>query len=338
MIKYLARRLGLAALVVSGVVVLTFIIARVIPGDVAASWAGPHATAEQIASVRAQLGLDKSLFVQIVDYFGGILSGNWGVSIHTHQPVLSDIALRLPASLELVVAALVIAVIVGVPLGLISAYRTGSFSDQGLRTLAVFGVSMPVFWLALILQMLFFQQLHLLPAAGEYEPDLQYSSPLLSYTGFTVIDALFTGNWPVLGSALSHLILPALAVAAYPIGVVMRMVRASILEVAGEPHIQMVRALGFTERSVFGRFALRLAWSPVIQVLALVFAYALVNTFLVESIFNWPGIGSYAAASITSLDTPAIMGITLLVAIVYVLANLLVDLLQAALDPRIRLK
>jgi peptide/nickel transport system permease protein len=336
-IKYLARRLGLAAVVVAGVVVLTFIIARVIPGDPAASWAGPHATPDQIVAIRVQLGLDKPLPVQILDYFGGILTGDWGVAIHTHQPVLSDIALRLPASLELVIAALVIAVAVGVPLGLISAYRKGKMSDQGLRTLAVFGVSMPVFWLALILQLIFFQQLHLLPAAGEYDPQLQYTSPLTSYTGITVFDALITANWPVFASSVTHLILPAVAVAAYPIGVVMRMVRASILEVSGESHIQMVRALGFTERSVFGRFALRLAWSPVIQVLALVFAYALVNTFLVESIFNWPGIGSYAAASITSLDTPAIMGITLLVAIVYVLLNLLVDIVQAALDPRIRL-
>lgn len=337
MIAYLARRLGLAVVVVAGVVVLTFFIARVVPGNPAASWAGPHATPAVLAEVRARLGLDNPLPVQIIDYFRGILTGDWGVAIHTHQPVLADIALRLPASLELVVASLIIAVLVGVPLGVISAYKKGRLSDHALRTLAVFGVSMPVFWLALILQMFFFKQLHIFPAAGEYDPQLQYSSPLTSYTGFTLFDALITGNFAVFTSALSHIVLPALAVAAYPVGVVMRMVRASVLEVSGEPHIQMVRALGFPERSIFGRFALRLAWSPVIQVLALVFAYALVNTFLVEAIFNWPGIGSYAAASITSLDTPAIMGITLLIAIVYVVLNLLVDVLQATLDPRIRL-
>jgi peptide/nickel transport system permease protein len=338
MTAFISRRLGSAAVVVAGVVVLTFVIARIVPGDPAASWAGPHASPAQIASVRDRLGLDNPLFVQIVDYFRGIVVGDWGTSIHTHQPVLSDIANRLPASLELVVAALVIAILVGVPLGLVAAYRKGRTVDQALRTTAVLGVSMPVFWLALIMQMVFFRQLHLLPVAGEYDPELQFSHPLTSYTGAPVIDSLITGNWPVFTSSLSHLILPALVIAAYPIGVIMRMVRASALEVSGETHIQMARALGFSERSVFGRFALRLAWNPVIQVLALIFAYALVNTFLVEAIFDWPGIGSYAADSITSLDTPAITGITLFVAIVYVLLNLLVDVVQAILDPRIRLQ
>jgi peptide/nickel transport system permease protein len=335
---YLARRLGLSALVVAGVVVLTFLITRIIPGDPAASWAGPHASPSELASVRHRLGLDRSVWVQIGTYFRGILTGDWGLSVHTHQPVLSDIAHRLPASLELVFAALAIALAVGIPLGLVSAYRSGRLTDHALRTTAVLGVSMPVFWLALILQLVFFRRLHWLPVAGEYDPQLQFSHPLTSYTRAPVLDALVTGNWPVFTSSLTHLVLPALAVAAYPVGVVMRMVRAGVLEVSGETHIQMVRALGFTERSVFGRFALRLTWNPIIQVIALVFAYALVNTFLVESIFDWPGIGSYAADSITSLDTPAITGITLFIAIVYVAANLLVDVAQAALDPRIRLR
>lgn len=338
MSKYLARRLGLSGVVLAGVVVLTFLITRVIPGDPAASWAGPHASPAEIAGVRHKLGLDQPLLAQIGTYFRGIFTGNWGVSVHTHQLVLSDIAHRLPASLELVVAAILIALILGVPLGLVSAYRRGRLADQALRTTAVFGVSMPVFWLALVLQMVFFRKLHLLPVAGEYDPQLQFSHPLTSYTGAPVVDALITGNWPVFTSSVTHLVLPALAVAAYPIGVVMRMVRAGVLEVSGETHIQMVRALGFTERSVFARYALRMTWNPIVQVLALVFAYALVNTFLVESIFDWPGIGSYAADSITSLDTPAITGITLFIAIVYVALNLLVDLVQAALDPRIRLR
>jgi peptide/nickel transport system permease protein len=336
--RYLARRVGLSAIVVAGVVVLTFFITRVIPGDPAASWAGPHASPAEIAAIRHKLGLDQPVWRQIGTYFKGIVTGDWGVSVHTHQPVLSDIAHRLPASLELVVAAILIALLVGIPLGLLSARQRGRLTDHALRTVAVLGVSMPVFWLALILQLVFFRKLHVLPVAGEYDPQLQFTHPLTSYSGAPVIDAVIGGNWPVLASSLPHLVLPALAVAAYPIGVVMRMVRAGVLEVSGETHIQMVRALGFTERSVFGRFALRLTWSPVVQVLALVFAYALVNTFLVESIFDWPGIGSYAADAITSLDTPAITGITLFIAIVYVLLNLLVDLVQAALDPRIRLR
>ena len=207
-----------------------------------------------------------------------------------------------------------------------------------MRTGAVFSVSIPAFWLALILQVIFVQRLHLMPAAGEYAENLQFTHPLKSITGAPVVDALLTGNWQVFTSSLTHLVLPAVIIAAYPVGVVARMVRARLLDVSHETHTQMVRSLGFTERAILGRFSLRLAWSPVAQVIALVFAYSLVNTFLVEAVFDWPGLGSYAAASIISLDTPAIVGITLLIAFVYVLANLIVDLFQAWLDPRIRLR
>jgi peptide/nickel transport system permease protein len=175
-----------------------------------------------------------------------------------------------------------------------------------------------------------------LPVAGTYDPDLDYTSPLRSITNMPIVDALLTGNWPVFGSALTHVILPAIVIAAYPAGVITRMVRASVLDTIGEDHVRMVRALGFPERSVFARFALRHAWSPVVALLALVFAYALVNTFLVEAIFNRPGLGSYAADAIGALDTPAILGVTLFVAIVYVIGNMLVDIVQATIDPRIR--
>jgi peptide/nickel transport system permease protein len=202
----------------------------------------------------------------------------------------------------------------------------------------VLGVSMPVFWLALILQLVFAQRLRLLPVAGQYDPNLVFSHPLAARTQMPVLDSLISGNWAMLGSTLEHLILPALVVAAYPAGVIARMVRAQVLDTMGEAHVQMVRSLGFPERTVFGTFAMRLAWNPVTSVLALVFAYSLVNTFLVESIFDWPGLGSYAAASVSTLDTPAIVGVTLFVAVAYVAANLVVDLVQAALDPRIRLR
>lgn len=338
MVLYVIRRVGLSALVVAGVVCLTFLISRVIPGDPAANWAGPRAGAVQIAQARHALGMDRPLAVQIVAYFKGVLTGNWGVSIHTHRPVLSDILGRLPASLELVIAAILLGLVIGVPLGVIAARWANRPVDHLVRTTAVFSVSLPAFWFALILQVVFVQHLHLLPAAGEYSADLQFSHPLTSITGAPVVDALITGNWQVLGSAVTHLILPAVIIGSYPVGVVARMVRARLLDVSHETHTQMVRSLGFSERSILSRFSLRLAWSPVAQVIALIFAYALVNTFLVEAVFDWPGLGSYAAASIISLDTPAIVGITLLVAVVYVAANLAVDLVQAALDPRIRLR
>ncbi len=330
--------MALAILVVAGVVVLTFVIARVVPGDPAVSWAGPHASRAEIARVRHELGLDRPLPVQIGRYFVGVLDGNWGTSIHTHRPVLSDLMDRAPASIELVTVALVLSLVLGVPLGLVSAKWSGKAVDGVIRVGAVLGVSMPAFWLALILQLVFFQRLHLLPVAGQYDPNLDYTHPLTQYTRMVLVDALVTGNWSVLRSAAAHVVLPALVIASYPLGVITRMVRASVLDSVGEDHVRMVRALGFPERSVFGRFALKLALNPVIAVVALVFAYSLANTFLVEAIFDWPGLGSYAADSISSLDTPAIVGVTLFVAVVYVLANLVVDLLQAWLDPRIALR
>ena len=338
MTRYVVRRIALAVLVVAGVVVLTFVIARVVPGDPAASWAGPHASRAEIARVRHDLGLDRPLLVQIVRYFGGVLEGDWGTSIHTHRSVLSDILNRAPASIELVTAALLFALALGVPLGLVSAKWAGGASDGAIRIGAVLGVSMPAFWLALILQLVFFQRLHMLPVAGQYDPNLDYTHPLTQYTRMVVVDALITGNWAVLRSAAAHLVLPALVIASYPLGVVTRMVRATVLDTVGEDHVRMVRSLGFPERSVFGRFAMKLALNPVIAVVALVYAYSLANTFLVEAIFDWPGLGSYAADSISSLDTPAIVGVTLFIAVVYVLANLMVDVVQAWLDPRIALR
>jgi peptide/nickel transport system permease protein len=336
--RYIVRRVALAILVVAGVIVLTFVIARVVPGDPAASWAGPHVSPAELARVRHELGLDLPLPEQIAKYFAGVAEGDWGTSIHTHQPVLSDVMDRAPASIELVTVAMVLSLVVGIPLGLISAKWPRRATDGVIRIGAVLGVSMPAFWLALILQLVFFQRLGWLPVAGQYDPNLDYTHPLTQYTGMVAVDALITGNWVVLRSALAHLILPALVIASYPAGVITRMVRASVLDSVGEDHVRMVRALGFPERSVFGRFALKLSLNPILAVVALVFAYSLANTFLVESIFDWPGLGSYAANAISSLDTPAILGVTLFIAIVYVLANLVVDLVQAALDPRIRLR
>lgn len=338
MTRYIARRAILAIGVIAGVVVLTFLIARVIPGDPAVAWSGPHAPPSEIAHVREQLGLNRPVPVQVVKYFEGVVTGNWGTSIHTHRPVLSDLRKAAPASLELVGAALLMAVALGIPLGLISAARPGRPVDHLIRLGSIFGVSMPIFWMALIFQLLFFQKLHWLPVAGEYDPNVAFAHPLHTYTGMAVVDSALSGNWPMLKSSMSHLLLPAIVVAAYPAGVIARMVRATVLDTLGESHVQMVRALGFSERSVFARFSMKLAWSPVAAMIALVFAYSLVNTFLVESIFDWPGLGSYAAASIASLDTPAIVGVTLLIALVYVIANLIVDVVQALIDPRVRLQ
>jgi len=324
--------------VVTGVVLLTFVIARVVHGDPAVAWVGMHATPEQLSAAQHTLGLDRPVAAQLLDYVRGIATGNWGVSIHTHRPVLEDMAVRAPASLELAGAGLLLGLGLGIPLGLAAARWHGQAPDLLIRLAAVAGVSVPVFWLALILQLLFFQRLRLLPVGGQYDNILNYTSPLWQYTHMTIVDALIGGNWPVFWSSLRHLVLPAVVVAAYPAGVIARMVRASVLDTVGEDHILMVRALGFSERTVYGRFAMRSALNPVLTVAALVFAYSLAGLFLVEAIFDWPGLGSYAADSIASLDTPAILGVTLVIAIVYVTCNLIVDLLQAVIDPRIRVR
>ncbi|MCF6474595.1 ABC transporter permease [Nonomuraea sp. MG754425] len=336
MLRHLARRLGQALLVVAGVVVLTFAVMRLVPGDPAVAFAGPKATPEQLAEARARFGLDDPLPVQLLNYARDLVTGDWGTSLRTRQPVRDDLYLAFPASLELVGAALLIAIAAGVPLGVLAARHKTRLPDLGVRLGSMLAVSVPVFWLALALQTVFAGGLGWFPIAGEYDSSLDTTSPLTLWTNITVVDALITGNWPIFTSALWHLVLPALVVAAYPAGVIAQMTRAALIEEAGQDHARLERALGFGETSILTRFALRPALNPVLSLIALVFAYAIVNGFLVEAVFNWPGLGRYAAESIRSLDTPAIAGVTLLVALVYVLANLVVDLLQGFVDPRTR--
>jgi peptide/nickel transport system permease protein len=334
--RYLLRRLAQAVVVVAGVIVLTFVVARVVPGDPAVAYAGPHASPQALEKVRQEFGLDKPAVAQLGDYVKGTVSGDWGTALHTKRPVLDDLRTVIPPTLELVGFAMLLALVVGIPLGMYAARRGGA-TDAGIRVGTMLSVSAPVFLLALGLQFVFAQKLGWLPVAGEYDPKLDYTHPLTVYTHMTVVDAALGLNFAILGSALTHLVLPAIAIAAYPTGVIAQMTRASLIEQLGEDHVRMARGLGYSERSIVRRLALRPALNPVVSVTALMFAYALVNTFLVESIFNWPGLGSYATASIQALDTPAIIGVTLFVAIVYVIATLVVDLVQAWLDPRVRL-
>ncbi|GAA4081621.1 ABC transporter permease [Nocardioides kongjuensis] len=334
--KVLLRRLTHAAVVVAGVVCLTFIIARQLPGDEAVTAAGARATPEQLAAARARLGLDDPLPVQLWHYLTGLVQGDLGTSLHTRQPVLEDLKRALPASLELVGSAMILAVLIGLPLGVTAARFAKRRTDLAVRTGSMLLVSVPVFWLALAMQLLLSTRLGWFPVAGEYDRSLDSTSPLTIYTNITAVDALITGNWPILFSTLHHLVLPALVVAAYPIGVVAQMTRAALIEESQQDHARMERALGFRPLEILLRFSLRPAIGPVLTLLALVFAYTLVNSVLVEAIFNWPGIGTYTADAIRSVDTPAIAGVTLVIALVYVLGNLAVDVAQIAIDPRTR--
>lgn len=332
----LVRRLAQSLLVALGVGIVAFVITRRLPGDAAATWAGPRATREQLALVREKLGLDLPLPEQLLRYLAELLTGDWGTSIHTRQPVLSDVLGRLVASLELVGAALLIAVVVGVPLGVASARWKGRMPDWLGGWTSALLVSVPIFWLGLVLQLVFATDLDWLPVAGRYDRALREEVAAAQLTGLLVVDAALALNGPLLASALSHLFLPAVVVAAYPVGLIARLTRAALIETLGEEHVRMARAIGYPERTIVWRLALPASLGPVLAALALVFGYSLGNTFLVENIFDWPGLGSYVANSIRQLDAPAIAGATLVVAIAYLGANLAVDLLRPALDPRLR--
>lgn len=322
MIRFLLRRAATSALVLLGVTAVTFVLARVIPSNPAVAAIGPKAQPADVARITHELGLDLPLPAQYWRYLTALVQGDWGDSIGTKRPVLTEIGDRLPATLELLLAAMVIALVVGVFLGVVAARRQGRFTDGLIRFLSIGGVSMPAFWLGLVLQVVFFRGLNLLPPTGRLDPDTPY------------LDA---GALYVLTDALRHLILPALTLAAYPVGIVARMTRATMIEALSQDYIRTARAYGLPERVVVWRIALRNAIPPTATVLGLTLAYSLTGTFFVEVVFNWPGLGQFAAEALLNVDYPAIMGVTLLGAITYVVVNLVVDIVQARLDPRVSL-
>jgi peptide/nickel transport system permease protein len=331
--RYFLRRAILSIVVLIGVTVITFTIARLLPSDPAARWVGPRATPEQVEKARIELGLNEPLHIQYLRYISNVFQGNLGVSIRTHSPVLQDIMTFLPSSLELIISGIIIALIVGIPLGVMSATRKETVLDHLSRIFSIAGVSTPAFWLGIMLQLLFFKQLGILPLGGRLDINVE----LNRITGFYIIDSLISGNWVALQSALTHIILPALTMAAYPIGLVTRMIRATMSEVLDEDYIRTAKAYGVPERTVHYVYALKNSAGPMIMVLALSFAYSLTETFLIEAVFNWPGLGYYASTAILSADFPAIVGITIFMSIFYIIINFAVDIIQAVLDPRIRL-
>jgi ABC-type dipeptide/oligopeptide/nickel transport system permease component len=334
---FLLRRLASSAVVLAGVSVITFALARLLPGDAAAAYLGPRARPEALERVREQLGLDEPLHIQYLVYMRDMVTGDWGTSLSTKQPVLESIMGRVPASLELIAASLIIALPIGLVLGMLSARWHGRPVDVGVRIVSIIGVSIPAFFLGVLLQMLFFRQLDLLPLSGRVDSDLRFTSPISDVTGIYIIDALVTANWTAFTDVTWHLILPAITLAAYPIGLISRMTRSSMLETLNRDFVRTARAFGLRERVIVGKLALRNALVPLLTVLGLTLAYLITGTFYVEFIFNWPGLGTFTVDAILATDYPAIMGIALVGAAAYVLINLLVDLAQAWVDPRIRL-
>ena len=337
-LEFILRRLLTAIFVLIGVSVITFFLSRVVPADAAALYLGTRARPEDLERVRIKLGLDRPLPVQYALYVSDLMHGDLGTSIATKRPVLQELTDRLPATLELLFFGMFIATLVGVPLGVISARWQGTWADVFVRTISIVGVSMPAFYLGLLMQIVFFRNLELFPLSGRVDSDLRFTSPIEPLTAFFLLDSLLTLNWTALKDVFLHLILPALTLAAYPIGLIARMNRASMLEVLGQDYIRTARAYGIRQWIITYRYALKNAISPTLTIIGLTIAYALTGTFFVEVIFNWPGLGLFTVRSLLSLDYPAIMGITLFGASGYVIINLIVDLLQTMIDPRIRLK
>jgi peptide/nickel transport system permease protein len=304
-----------------------------VPTDPARLIAGPHASAAQLAAVRHRYGLDQSVLVQYIDYLKGLLQGDLGISIHTQRPVATDLATFLPATIELTVAALLFALGVGLVLGTLAAYRRNSWLDHLVSILSVAGLAMPAFWLGLLSQWLFYDVLGWLPAGGRIDLGM---TPPPHVTGFYTIDSLLAWKISLLGNVLWHLILPAIVLGCGTLGVIARMVRASLIEALQQDYTRTARAKGVSRFSVVVVHALKNSLMPTITIAGLQCGYLLSGAILVETVFSWPGIGLYASQSILGADYAPIVGITLVIALIYVLINTVVDLTYAAADPRIR--
>lgn len=334
---YIVRRLATALLVLITVSIITFVIARIVPSDPAALWVGPRPTQEQIARARVRLGLDQPLYAQYLRYIGNLLRGDLGISVKTHEPIVRDLRTFLPATLELVLFGMLMAVTIGIPLGVLSGARRNSLLDHSSRLVAIAGVSIPTFWLGLLLQLFFHGRLDLLPLGGRVDQSITLYNPVRQITGFYLIDTLVTGNWTAFKDSLIHIILPAFTLATYAIGLTIRMTRSTMIEVLEEKYIVAARAAGLPERAVLFRLALKNAIIPTLTVLGLSFVYSLTGAILVEVIFSWPGLGTYVTNAVLNVDFPVIMAVTLVVTVFYVFINLFLDLLQAYLDPRVSL-
>jgi peptide/nickel transport system permease protein len=330
---FLLRRIVGIAAVMIGVSVITFAISHVIPADPVAAALGDHATDAQIAQFRAEYHLDRPLPEQYVTYATGILRGDLGRSIRTRRSVADDLADSFPATLELSFAALLISIVLGVPAGVWSAISRGRLPDLVVRVLSLAGGSLPVFWLGLIVIGLFYYQLGWFPGGGRIDT---FVPPPPTRTGLYVLDSVLAGDLTALRSSLVHLVLPALTLGYFSTAVIARMTRSSMLEVLGQDYMRTARAKGLREPVIVLRHALRNALIPTVTIIGLTFGSLLSGAVLTETIFSWPGLGRYATASAVSLDFPAVLGVTLLAAVVYPVANLIVDVAYYWLDPRIQ--
>ena len=336
MLMIILKRMMMAVPSLIGVVIVTFLLTRALPGDPAAYFAGPAATTEAIQQIRVKLGLDQPLYIQFVRYVEDLAHGDLGNSLTTGQPVGQEIKTRLPASAELTLLGLIVSVLIAVPLGILAATRPNSLIDHTCRVIATAGVSLPVFFTGLILIYVFYYHLGWAPPPlGRL--DIFYSPPP-HVTGFYLIDSLIAGDGELFVAALKQLILPALTLAIFSLAPIARMTRASMLAVLSSDFVRTARASGLAPFTVVITYAFRNAMLPVITTLGMVFSFLLGANVLVEKVFAWPGIGSFAVEALIASDFAPLQGFVLTMAVMYVALNLLIDILYGVIDPRMRVE
>jgi peptide/nickel transport system permease protein len=333
--RYLIKRLGISALTLLGIVVVVFFIVRVLPGDAAAVRAGPYATAEKIAELRAKYGFDRPLWEQFVDYVFGVLRGDFGTSVRTNQPVLGELLGRLPASLELAFYSVLMATAVGIPLGILAAARRGTWVDAFARVFAILGSSMALFWLGLLMIYFFFFRLGWFP--GPVDRIAVGTAPPSTITGFYTIDGALAGQWDLVWMAFRFLALPVLTLGFVLAAPILKMVRSSVIETLSSDYVRTARAMGVPPRKVLFVDGFRNALLPITTTIGIVFGFMLGGNIIVEFLFSWPGVGRYAYEAIQTNDLEALQGFVIMVGILYVALNVLIDLGYALIDPRIRL-
>ncbi len=336
LILQIAKRILSAIPSLIGVVIVTFLLTRVLPGDTAAYFAGPAATPTAIEEVRKKLGLDKPLGAQFVAYVEALAHGDLGNSLTTGQPVTQDLAARLPASAELTLIGLIASMLISIPLGILAAVKQGSLIDHACRLIATAGVSLPVFFTGLLLVYVFYYLLGWAPAPlGRL--DVFYSPPP-TVTGFYLIDSLLAGDLETFRATAAQLALPAITLGLFALAPIARITRASMLSVLAADFIRTARASGLSARTVIITYAFRNAMLPVVTTLGMVFSFLLGANVLVEKVFAWPGAGSYAVEALIASDYAPVQGFVLAMAVLYILLNLLIDVAYGFIDPRVRLE
>lgn len=335
-LRIILRRIAGSLPALAGVLVVTFFLTRALPGDPAAYLAGPAAGSQAIEEIRSSLGLDRSYVEQFVLYLRDLSRGDLGASWSTGQPVLIELTRRFPASLELTLTGLLITMIFAIPLGIASALKPNSPIDHTARIVSTIGVSLPTFFMGLLLLYIFYYLLGIAPGPTGRLSLFTRTPP--SMTGFYLIDSLLAGRFSTFREALSHIILPALTLGLFALAPMTRMTRASMLKVLSSDYIRTARANRIPQRKIIYTYALRNAIIPVLTTLGMVFSFLLGANVLVEKVFSWPGIGSYALEALIISDYAAVQGFVLLMGILYVLVNLFIDLLYIVMDPRVRVE